>query len=116
MRSVLVPLDGTDFSATILDDAVRLAGPNGTLILMEVVSRPYGRGAAVYNVQVDTEEAREYLAGVAEGLRSRRISVTMVAKSTFHPSAAIDEVARANQVNMIACATHSRGAIGTVLW
>ena len=116
MRSVLVPLDGTDFSATILDDAVRLAGQGGTLILMEAVARPYGRAAAVYNVQVDTEAAREYLAAVAAGVQARGVSVRTLAQSTLHPSAAIEEVARANNVDMIACATHSRGAIGTLLW
>jgi nucleotide-binding universal stress UspA family protein len=116
MRRILVPLDGTDLSEAILDDGVRLAGADGELILMEAVSRPKGRGAAVYNVGLDTEQARAYLGAVAEGLRTRGVSAGTVARSTLHVAAAIDDVARSNQVDMIACATHSRGAIGRLLW
>jgi nucleotide-binding universal stress UspA family protein len=116
MRRILVPLDGSSHSAAILDDAVRFAGPGGSLVLMSAVNRPYGRGAGSYGVQADTEKVQEYLDGVAEGLRSRNVSVTTVAKSTFHVAAVIEEVAAVNQVDMIACATHSHAGIGRLLW
>jgi nucleotide-binding universal stress UspA family protein len=116
MRTILAPLDGTELSALILDDAVRLAGPGGTLILTQEVGRPRGRAAAVYDSRIDTEAAKEYLEGVAEGLRARGVSVRTVTRSTFRVSSAIEELARINDVDMIACATHSRGAIGTLLW
>lgn len=116
MRRILVPLDGSDLATTILDDAIRLAGPDGTLILTYEVKRPVGRGASVYVPEIDTEPAKMYLEGVAEGLRARGVSVVTVARSTFHVSAAIDDVARLNNADMIACATHSRGALGSLLW
>src|SRR5690349_6353666 len=116
MRRILVPLDGTDLGTSILDDAIRLAGPDGTLLLVQEVRRASGRAAAMYDPVFDAEEARLYLNGVAEGLRSRGISVATAARTTFHVAAAIDEAARANEVDMIACATHSRGAIGSLLW
>jgi nucleotide-binding universal stress UspA family protein len=116
MRRVLVPLDGSDLAAAILDDAVRLAGADGTLILMGAVSRPYAKGAGARSIPLDTERAREYLDAVAEGLRARGVSVSALARSTIDVAAAIDEVAQTEQVDMIACATHSRGAMGRLLW
>ncbi|HLJ67602.1 MAG TPA: universal stress protein [Chloroflexota bacterium] len=116
MRRILVALDGSNLSATILDDALRLAGPGGELVLMHAVNRQRGRAAAIYNAELDTEPAREYLEAVAEGLRTRGATVRTQAKLTFNVSAAIDDVARANRVDMIACATHSRGAIGRLVW
>lgn len=116
MRRILVPLDGSDLSTSILDDAIRLAGPGGSLLLIQEVRRVSGRAAAMYDPIFDTEEARQYLNGVAEGLRSRGISVATTVRTTFHVAAAIDEAARAHEVAMIACATHSRGSIGSILW
>ena len=116
MRRILVPLDGSELSTSILDDAIRLAGPGGTLLLIQEVKRVSGRAAAMYDPVLDTEEARQYLNGIAEGLRSRGIAVVTNVRTTFHVAAAIDEAARANEVDMIACATHSRGAIGSLLW
>lgn len=115
MRRVLVPLDGTDLSTAILDDAVRMAGADGTLILAHEVKRLRGRAAAMYNPTIDTEDARQYLEGVAEGLRARGMSVATVAKSTFHVTEAIESAARDNEVDLIACATHSRGVVGSFL-
>lgn len=116
MRRVLVPLDGTDSSTAILDDAVRLAGPGGELILVHAVRRLRGRAAAGYSPMLETEMARQYLEGVAAGLEARGISVRTIPKVTFNVAEAIDEVARTNSVDMIACATHSHGAIGSLLW
>jgi nucleotide-binding universal stress UspA family protein len=116
MRRILVPLDGSAHSAAILDDAVRFAGQGGTLILMSAVNRPYGRGAGMYGVQADTESVHEYLDGVAEGLRTRDVSVSTVARSSFHVATVIEDVAAMNDVDMIACATHSHTGIGRLLW
>jgi nucleotide-binding universal stress UspA family protein len=115
MRTVLVALDGTDFSASILEDALRLAGPGGSLVLVHEVRKPQGRAANTYNPEVDTEEAREDLNRVAEVLRTRGVSVRVTVGSTSDVPAAIEDVARANGVDLIACATHSRGALGTLL-
>jgi nucleotide-binding universal stress UspA family protein len=83
---------------------------------MSAVNRPYGRGAGMYGVQADTEMVQGYLDGVAEGLRTRDVLVSTVAKSTFHVAAVIEEVAATNEVDMIACATHSHAGIGRLLW
>lgn len=116
MRRILVPLDGTASSTAILDDAVRLAGPGGALILVQEVTRVRGRAAAVYDPVLDTEWARHHLEGVAAGLRARGISVSTISQLTFHVADAIDEAARSNEVDMIACTTHSHGAVGSLLW
>jgi nucleotide-binding universal stress UspA family protein len=116
MRRVLVPLDGTDSSTAILDDAVRLAGPDGTLILVQEVKRITGRAAGVYDPVLDTELARQHLAGVAAGLRARGISVTTHTHTTYHVAGAIAEAAREHEADMIACTTHSHGTLGSFLW
>ncbi len=116
MRRVLVPLDGTDLSTEILEDAIRLAGPDGELVLTYEVRRASGRAAAIDDAVADTEEARQYLNGVAEGLRARGVTVTTSAGRTFHVAAAIGETARTQDVDMIACATHGRDAVGGFLW
>ena len=91
MRRILVPLDGSDLSTSILDDAIRLAGPGGSLLLIQEVRRVSGRAAAMYDPIFYPEEARQSLNGVAEGLRSRGISVATTVRTTFHVAAAIDD-------------------------
>jgi nucleotide-binding universal stress UspA family protein len=115
MRRILVPLDSSDLSTSILDDALRLAGPDGTLILLYEAKRTMGRAASAYVPELDLGPGKQHLEGLAEGLRSRGASVITLARSTFDVSAAIDEVAGVSDVDMIACATHSRGVIGTLL-
>ena len=85
-------------------------------MLMGVINRPYGRGAGRYGVNADAEILRQYLESVAEGLRTRSVLVTTLAKSTFHVAVAIDEVAAVNEVDMIACTTHSHAGIVSLLW
>jgi nucleotide-binding universal stress UspA family protein len=116
MRRILVPLDGSSHSTAILDDAVRFAGSGGSLVLMGVVNRPYGRGAGQYGVSVDAETLREYLDSMAEGLRTQAVLVSTLAKSTFHVAAVIEEAAAVNEVDMIACTMHSHAGIGRLLW
>ena len=116
MRRILVPLDGTDLSASIIDDAVRLAGRYGALVLMQAVNLPRGRASTPHNNQVDSEAAQEYLETVAEGLRARDVSVSTVANTTFDVAQAISGAARGTRADMIACATHSRGAIASLVW
>ena len=116
MRRILVALDGTALSAAILGDAVRLAGPDGELILMHAANRPRGRAASIANSELDTELAREYLDAVGEGLRTRGVSVTTVTALTFNIPAIIEETAQTKKVDMIACATHGRGGVGRLLW
>jgi len=116
MRRVLVPLDGSDLSATILDDAVRLAGRYGALILMQAVSMPRGRSASPHSAQVESEAAQEYLETVAEGLRARNVSVSTLANVTLHVADAIERAAIGSRADMIASATHSRGVIGRLVW
>ncbi len=52
MKRVLVPLDGTRLAESILPDARRLAGPEGTLILIrDVYELRYEQETGQYTVR-----------------------------------------------------------------
>src|SRR5947209_2957202 len=99
MRRVLVPLDGTQFSNSILPEAQRLAGDGGVLILLrdpiDMVSDPGG----VDDTEDDaTQDALASLELVAEPLRLNGMSVETHA------------VVRADPADAIGMAAHTYGA------
>lgn len=117
---VLVPLDGTDFAASILPDAQRLAGPDGQLILIQDASilgtRRVADLATIYERNKALEAATEYLQAVAEALRAEGVAVQVEALNMGDPAFAIDAAARIYHADVIACATHGRGMLGRLLW
>jgi nucleotide-binding universal stress UspA family protein len=116
MRRVLVPLDGSDLAASIVPDALRLAGSHGELVLMRVVSR-----GGTENEHRAVQASDEYLDGVAQPLRTRGVSVqteTLVNDDVAH---AIDAAVPTLGIAMIACATHGQSALrrlirGSIAW
>jgi nucleotide-binding universal stress UspA family protein len=58
--------------------------------------------------------AEQYLESVAEGLRAQGMTVSTTTAATFNLPVTIDDIARVYNVDMIACATHSRGTIGAL--
>jgi nucleotide-binding universal stress UspA family protein len=117
---ILVPLDGTDFAASILPDAQRLAGPNGELVLVQDASilgtRWVTDVATIYERNRALASATGYLEGVAQGLREQGVAVQVRAVAMGDPAFAIDAAARIFDADMIACATHGRGMLGRLLW
>lgn len=102
MRSVLVPLDGSDFAAAILPDARRLAGRDGQLILMRDVP------ALREGWQWKAEAAQVYLNAVAQVLRTEGVEVRTQPLTMADAAEAIDEGAELLGADMIAAATHAR--------
>jgi hypothetical protein len=89
---VHVPLDGSDRAASIIPDAVRLAGSEGELVLMRVV----GLGG-VHD---------EYPGGVAQPLETKGVSVQSHTLINDDVAQAIDTAISAFEIVMIACVTH----------
>jgi nucleotide-binding universal stress UspA family protein len=116
MRRVLVPLDGSDLAASIIPDAVRLAGRNGELVLMRAVSRD-----GVEGEHRAVQASDEYLAGLVQPLRTKGVSVqteTLVKDDVAH---AINAAITTFGIAMIACATHGRSPLhrlirGSIAW
>lgn len=115
MRRVLVPLDGTELATSILSDARRLAGSDGTLVLIENAPAPsYRRGTR----QADThavEKADGYLGRLAENLEADGATVETHVLVMGDPAYAIDEAAALYRADMIAVATHGRSPLGRLV-
>lgn len=119
---VLVPLDGTDLAASILPDALRLAGPDGSLVLVREASivAPDLPGS-FYQQRAAVQTARDYLEAVAQTLRSGGARVECLPLVVGDPALAIDEAAQAFSVDMVAAATHGwnlaeRWWRGSIAW
>jgi len=124
---ILVPLDGSKRGETILEHAVRLARVAGDaeLVLFEVV-QPVD--AAVWLPQGELsvavpagdflrrrrEGARAYLEEAARPLAAAGLRVRTRVEVAGSVAAAILEAARAEQVDLVALATHGRSGLARV--
>jgi nucleotide-binding universal stress UspA family protein len=123
LRRVLVPLDGSAVAESILEHAIGLAriDADSELILLDVVQpiasavwvpdvvpRPEG-GDDVTRRQ--EERAREYLARLSSRLETSRVRVHARVRVATTVAPAILEVARDEQADIIALATHGRSGI-----
>jgi nucleotide-binding universal stress UspA family protein len=122
MRRVLVPLDGSEFAESILPDALRLAAPDGELILIRDASRPmFDPETGTYTGRAAFGAAETYLSGMAAELKTDTVKVTTETFVMGRPSHAIDTAVAVFKPDMIACATHGRTLIsrmflGGVAW
>lgn len=115
MRRVLVPLDGSDLAASIITDARRLAGPQGTLILVRHAKPPeYGPETDRLDA-FSSEDAEEYLSCMADQLQAEGVNVEIHLTAFGDISLAIDEAATAYRADMIACSTHGRTLMGRLI-
>ncbi len=113
----LVPLDGSMLSEQVLGPATELADAiQADLLLLQVAAFPVYPAypeAALYlplDPELEVEEAKKYLEGVAAGLRSPGRVVDIHAELGNAPSKIVN-VARERQIDLIAMATHGRGGI-----
>jgi nucleotide-binding universal stress UspA family protein len=115
---ILVPLDGSDLAATALGPAVELADLLGAeLLLLRVIPpAPYLEG--YYYVEAEEEqqlaEARSALEALAERLRTDRRNVE-VRTVLGYPSSEVASIAREEDLDLIAMATHGRTGLARVV-
>jgi len=118
---ILVALDGSPLAEQALEPAVGLARLwNAELMLLRVV-RPIPVAiepplvmATVYDEQVTAAwraQAQDYLDDIVERLRARGVRATAVASIGWSPAQTINDLARPEEVRLIALATHGRGGI-----
>lgn len=145
MNHILVPLDGSDFSAQVLTELKKFYPPQTTsLVLYTVGSRGEGhiglpsRPAAtevpvpMYESQQDIELARhpiyesqeldsrygaltDQFETKAEGLRSEGYTVTVEA-DFGHPAESIIERSRSGDIDLVAMTTHGRSGISRLIF
>jgi nucleotide-binding universal stress UspA family protein len=124
---ILVPLDGSKQSETILEHALRLlrVAGDGDLILLEVV-QPVGaavwlpQGELSAGVPADEllrrqqEEAAAYLQEAARPLAAAGVRVRTRVEVAASVAAAILEAAHTERVDLVALSTHGRSGLARV--
>jgi nucleotide-binding universal stress UspA family protein len=116
MRRILVPLDGTPPSTSILADARRLAGPGGKLILIRDASCPVERNERGLDCTlVAVNNAKTYLERLVFELRREGYAAQSEVFLTGAVNTAITEAIECFRPDMVACATHARNAFGRLI-
>jgi nucleotide-binding universal stress UspA family protein len=119
---LLVPQDGSAYDAPALHAAMDILGPRGEIVLTTVVEPPdhvetddSGRHVLAYLDQQEeatTREAREYLAAVAETLRTGAVPVSVRTNVQLgDPALGIVMAAHSTNADVIVMATHGRTGI-----
>jgi nucleotide-binding universal stress UspA family protein len=121
-KRVLVALDGSVSSETMLRFVLEIAGPLDMTVLLLRVVEPLTPPIAddVYRPTIEDVEARrrdaeEYLAPVAAALRARGVETAWEVRRG-RPDEEILAAAAESGVDMIAMATHGRTGFGRLLF
>jgi nucleotide-binding universal stress UspA family protein len=120
-KHILVPLDGSDLSASILPPAKMLAMATGArLTLLHVVSSTAVLGARIFPLMPDDispakEKARAHLESVADSLRSEGLDAAVHVQEHEAPARAIAALAESMGADLIALATHGYGGLKRAL-
>ncbi len=120
-RHIMVPLDGSELSATILGPASELANATGAkLTLVHVVRSSAVLGTRIFPVLPDDiapamEKAGEYLEGKAAELRAMGLTVDTHVEEHEAPGRAIAAIADKLDADLIALATHGYGGLKRAL-
>jgi nucleotide-binding universal stress UspA family protein len=123
-RRVLIPLDGSPLSESVMEPAIEVAGADEvkyTIVrVSEPVASPSVAGFGVAAVAREEAEQMEhqinaYLDSVAERLRARGLDVERRPLLHVHAASAILHAAAEIGADLIAMATHGRGGLRRLL-
>ena len=117
-RKLLVPLDGSKLSESILSQAVSVARPAGAEIILFRVHEPIERGVretmgedlAQKLDTVNREEMLNYLDKIAGDLANQGIKAD-IATAEGRPAEAIIEYASTHAIDLIVMSTHGRSGL-----
>lgn len=121
IEHILVPLDGSELSASILEPAANLARAVGArLTLLHVVSATAPLGPRIFplsatDIEQATERAEERLEATAAELREEGLAVDTHVEAHDVVGRAIADVAERLDADVIALATHGYGGIKRAL-
>lgn len=124
-ETILVPLDGSELSESILERAVEFGEPfEARLVLTRIVAYPVEVASPYlpHTVQMNqeiVEDARKgaesYLEQRAAPLRERGFTVECEARIDNQAGHGIIKVAEEQEVDMIAMSTHGRGGVARAI-
>lgn len=120
LDDVLIPLDGSALSESIVKEALKFGGREARYTLLRVV--PMGMPSSSISGRLELaqrekllkameDDARKYLAEVAERLREEGYEVKTAVTVELQPARAILDYAEEHEVDLIAQATHGRGGV-----
>ncbi|AKG53416.1 universal stress protein [Dehalogenimonas sp. WBC-2] len=117
-KKILVPLDGSELSESILPQVIAVAKPSKADVVLFRVLEPMDKGVrdtlgddlAHKLDTVNMEEAQSYLQKIAGTLQQQGLKVSIIT-ATGHPSASIIEYAGTHAVDLITMATHGRSGL-----
>ena len=128
-RRILVPLDGSEAAESILEHAVRLARlePEAELVLLRVV-QPIASAVRMPDApsipslppedlasHPEVESAKEYLDGVVGRLEASGLRVRAKVEIAAVVAPAILDIARGEQADVVALATHGRSGLARLM-
>ncbi len=125
VRTVIIPLDGSAFSESVLVPATALGDAFGAeYILFRAVPYPRAWGMPLLGRSVQLDQrildveraaARRQTEAVAGRLREAGYNVTVVVEEKDDPAPTVLRLAAATRDSVIALATHGRSGLGRVL-
>lgn len=118
IKRILVPLDGSELSESIIPQATEIAEPVGAVVVLFRVLEEMDKGVrdamgddlARKLDAVNQDEVKDYLDKKAAKLKQQGSHVETVARRG-KPAESIIEYAGTNKVDMVAMATHGRSGL-----
>lgn len=118
---IMIPLDGSEFSAAIIERALDALGePKPAVLLLHVLDGSSWAGRTIHGglirqyVEAINETAEEHLTKVSARIQGLGYEVSHELR-TGNVTEQIQQAARDHGVGMIAMATHGRGGLGRAL-
>ncbi len=117
-KKILVPLDGSELAAKIIPQVIDLAKAHqAEVTLLHVAYTEYGEASPGTMAQAVAQEARRceaFLGQVAKEMQAQGVKVTVECVEGS-PAREIVGYATANNMDLIAMATHGKGEVAWVL-
>ena len=109
---ILVPLDGSETAEAAIRDALQIARPDSTLLLVRAAQA----GATLLDDMQAVNEAEGYLAALKASLEKAGSRSIQTHVWYGAPASAIVEAARVNRADVILMSTHGRSGLGRLVF
>ena len=113
---ILVPLDGSDMAEAAIRDALQIAHPDSTLLLVRAAQARVVPGATLLDDIQAVNEADGYLAALKASLEKGGCRSIQTHVWYGAPASVIVEAARVNRADVIVMSTHGRSGLGRLVF
>ncbi len=113
---ILVALDGSDMAEAAIADALQMAHPDSTLLLVRAAQAQAVPGATLLDDIQAVHEAEGYLAALKASLEKGGSRPIQTHVWYGAPASVIVEAARVNRADVIVMSTHGRSGLGRLVF